>query len=360
MFKIPKWVKEHRIRTWNWFQTIQDQKNPTYIKLCSKGNYLNPNEYSGLGWSALALKLYHMLNFFSLDTKITKKEFANRIKSFQNNGNDQLGYFEDKKLLKKLDKWSFRKFKFKRDMNARRAETRQAIVALKCINEKPNFPLNFMFNDETQVRRFINELPWGTNPWHAGSHTSHLLIFLHTNSYFFKNLNFSILTEVIFNELNKLYKPDIGSWFTDNPPDYQKINAAMKIYSAYDFFDIEVPGAKKIIDYALKIILEEGACNHVDMMYVLHVASKSTKYRKKDIQNFAYEALNSIRNHIQPDGGMCYRLEGTQNNYYGAKVSKGIRGIGDLHGTKLFTWSLVIIADILNWRKELKWKLPIT
>ena len=72
-------------------------------------------------------------------------------------------------------------FKKIKDFNARRAETRQALVSLKCINQKPLHPLKFMFDTEEEIRNFIKTLPWNDNPWHSGSHTSHLVIFLETN-----------------------------------------------------------------------------------------------------------------------------------------------------------------------------------
>ena len=34
---------------------------------------------------------------------------------------------------------------------------------------------------QEEIRNFIKTLPWHDNPWHSGSHTSHLVIFLDTN-----------------------------------------------------------------------------------------------------------------------------------------------------------------------------------
>ena len=109
--------------------------------------------------------------------KKLENKLAQRIKSFQTTS----GYFEDKELLKRTDKFSLIKFKKIKDFNARRAETRQAVVSLKCINQKPLHPLKFMFDTEEEIRNFIKTLPWNDNPWHSGSHTSHLVIFLETN-----------------------------------------------------------------------------------------------------------------------------------------------------------------------------------
>jgi len=360
-YEIPQWVQEHRRRTWSWFQTIQVPDHPAWIRLCTKGDLLIPSPTAGLGWSALGFKLAQMLDFFSLAEGDLNQQFIDRIKSFQVTEGESKGYFEDEKLLKATDKWKiFPPHKVK-DMNARRAETRQAVVALKGGGADPDIAMDFMFKTADEIRTFIRELPWDTNPWHCGSHVAHLMVFLRTNAVVFGQTKAEEeLLPVLFEELDKFYKPELGTWFDANPEEYQKINAAMKVYSGYDFLNKPVPGVEKLIDYCLDAAIEAGACNHVDLMYVFQIAMKSTDYRRAEVEKMAFEALDIIKQHIQPDGGLCYRLEGTQRGYYGAKVSRGLSGIGDLHGTKLFTWSIALIADILGWREELGWKLPVT
>ena len=39
-------------------------EKPGYIRLCTKGDLLKPSIDSGLGWTALGLKLCHIINFF--------------------------------------------------------------------------------------------------------------------------------------------------------------------------------------------------------------------------------------------------------------------------------------------------------
>lgn len=358
-YEIPGWVLDHRERTWGWFQTVQEPGHPAWIHLCVRGDLLKPGPRAGLGWSALGFKLAQMLDFFDLAAGDLRGEMIARIKSFQVHEGEERGYFADEKLLRAVDKW--RPFRRIKDFNARRAETRQAIVALKGVGATPDVPLDFMFDSADEIRAFVRDLPWDTNPWHCGSHCSHLIVFLSTNATVFGRTEAaSELLPVVFDELDRVYRPELGSWFAGDPPEYQKINAAMKVYSGYDFLDRPVPGAATILDYALDAAIESGACNHVDLMYVLQVASKATDHRRDEVRKLAYDALPIIRQHIQPDGGLSYRLDGTQRGYYGAKVSRGLKGLGDLHGTKLFTWSLALIADILGWRDRLGWRLPIT
>ena len=358
-FIIPDWVKKYRENIWLWFNTIQSTNNPCYIRLCSNGDLLKPGPYSGLGWTALGLKLFHILEFSEYEKKLENK-LAERIRSFQTSSGETSGYFQDKELLKRTDKFSLIKFKKIKDFNARRAETRQALVSLKCINQTPLYPLKFMFNTGEEIRNFIKTLPWHDNPWHSGSHTSHLVIFLESNFKFTKDKKFLKLIEVIFEELNYVYNRKTGSWYRENPPEYQKINAAMKVLTAYDFLKREVPEPKKLIDYCLNTVIESGACNLVDLLYVLHVCQKSTTYRKLEIQEIAFKSLDIIKSHFKDDGGLSYSHDGTQSGYYGVKVSRGFKDIGDLHGTKLYSWSLSIVSDLLEWNDKVKFKLPVT
>lgn len=358
-FSPPNWIKNYRENIWEWFSKVMVDDKPGYIRLCSKGDLLKPTMDSGLGWTALGLKLCHILNFFDFDKNL-KKQLVSRIKSFQVSDGESSGYFEDRALLKKLDKFNLLKLNRTKDFNARRAETRQAIVSLKCVNEMPMYPLDFMWKDGSEIVKFIRNLPWSDNPWHSGSHSSHLIVFLKTNYDLKKEKKFLSLIELVFTELDKIYNKDIGTWYLGNPPDYQKINSGMKVLTAYDFLDRKIPNPKKLIDYCLNVIIENGACNLVDLLYVLYIAQKTSSYRKLEIQSLAYRCLDIIKEHIMEDGGLSYRLEGTQNNYYGAKVSKGLKNIGDLHGTKLYSWSICLISHLLDWNQKLNFKLPVT
>ena len=72
-------------------------------------------------------------------------------------------------------------------------------------------------------------------------------------------------------------------------------------------------------------------------------------------QEIRMTELFSIKKHIQDDGGLAYSNEGTQRRYLGPTVSKGKKYIGDLHGTKLFTWAIVLTSFILGWNKKLNY-----
>ena len=88
-------------------------------------------------------------------------------------------------------------------------------------------------------------------------------------------------------------------------------------------------------------------------------ASKWSDHRADEIKRFALTVLDKISAHRHDDGGFSFFRDRTQTHYYGAKVSDGLPGISDLHGTKLFVWATVMIADLLEWRQQLTWSLPV-
>ena len=68
-FIIPDWVKKYRENIWLWFNK-QSENNPSYLRLCTKGDLLKPSHHSGLGWTALGLKLFHILEFSQFEKNL--------------------------------------------------------------------------------------------------------------------------------------------------------------------------------------------------------------------------------------------------------------------------------------------------
>jgi hypothetical protein len=357
--KIPATVLKHRADVWRWFKTVQDPDHPTFIRLCSQGDLLYPSASAGLGWAALALKLANMINLFPLAGDGFQEAMVRRVKAFQRSRGADKGHFIDRHLLRSVDvrrAWILRS----PNIPVRRAETRQALTALMGLGEMPTLPPPLLAETEEDVRRYIRSLPWEKDAWGSCSHASHLAIFLGAGPMMTgKKPTDSALLPIFFEEMDRYFCPETGSWHVGMPSATQIMNAAMKAYTAYAFLGLAVPQPERAIDFVLDQVLSGGACNFVDALYVLHSALNATEHRRDEIEIYAYSLIEKIEQHRQPDGGLCYSGSGTQRTYYGMTVSKGLKGIGDLHGTKLFTWSFVLIADILGWREELGWKLPL-
>lgn len=357
---IPSEFDNHSQMIWNWLQTVMDSKQKGFIRLCAEGDLITPTPDAGLGWAALGLKLANMLNLYSFSQPDFKENLVNRVQSFQHRDGKFKGYFIDKAILREADR---RRWFFFRppNMAVRRAETRQAYTALAGAGKKPKHPLPIPAYTEKQVQRYIKNLNWKETPWGAGSQASHLAVFLSAEAETSTPPLTAPMLKAWFNEMNKLLKRDTGSWHdaTNELPSHQIINGTMKVYTVYNYLDIAPPVPEKAIDFVLQSVLGDGGCNMVDGLYVLQTATRWTSHRIDEVKEYALAQIERIEERRQPDGAMNYSHYGTQFGYYGANASKGLQGISDLHGTKLFSWAYVLIAEIMGWRKQLGWQIPL-
>ena len=168
------------------------------------------------------------------------------------------------------------------------------------------------------------------------------------------------LAPVVLEQLDELQDETTGSWFIGDPPIPQKVNAAMKVLLIYDLIGMPFRWPERLIDFCLAAATEDDACHNVDIIYVLHQCNYWTPHRRADIQAFAERRLKAIRNHVKPDGAFSFFPDRAGTHYYaGLRVSKGLPE-SDIHGTHLLVWASTLIADLLGFRDELGWKLPIT
>lgn len=356
---IPQEFISHRENVWRWLQTVMDDDQRGFIRLCADGDLVRPGEGAGLGWAALGMKLCNMLNLYDLAQPHFKACLVDRVKGFQQAEGESKGYFLDEAVLRQSE----RRFIFfrKPNMPVRRAETRQAYTALLGCGSQPDYPLPLPARAESEVRDYLKAQDWDNVPWGAGSHASHLAVFLAANAKAqgVDPMEYGLL-KVWFEEMDSLLSTVTGGWHgKEGLPSSQVINGTMKVHTAYNFLGIAPPAVEKAIDYVLDKGVQEGGCNIVDGIYVLHTASRWSGHRLEEIRSFASGLVARIEGHRHVDGGMSYSMNGTQRGYYGTKASVGKTGIGDLHGTKLFTWAYVLIADICGWRDSLGWQIPL-
>lgn len=350
-------LDRHRAAVLAWYRTVTDDAG--HVRLCTGGDLLSPSKTSGLGWSALGLKLCHMLDLSRDLPDGYRENLALRIKGFQRTRGRDAGWFADRALLDAVDRWRYRILR-ERNMPVRVAETRQATTALLSIGETPDRPLPLPADTTSGIDAYVRKLPWAKNPWGAGSHWSHLMVFLAIRA---KQQGVPPMQDPLiehgFRAIEPFFSEATGSWHEGMPSSSQVLNAAMKIYTAHDFIDRAPPSPDRMIDYLLNAVVAEGGCNHVDALYVAETALRHTDHRRDELERFAADAIISAEDYRQPDGGMSFHLDRTQTSYYGMTVSTGLPGIADLHGTKLLTWSMVLAAGILGRREALGWRLPV-
>lgn len=357
--RLPTWLAEKRESVWEWLRTLEDPERPGYFRWAVQGSEMEPSAETGLGASAMALKLVRQIGRMDDIPPARLAAWGERIKSFQQSDDGHRdGLFEDAVLLNAIPSASRTA---RSDADIRRAETRQACAALLGAGMSPLRPVRGIPGSPFGITRFVRGLPWNTDPWGSGSQTSHLAFFLKMNADRFGMRGWYRLNMACLRRwLEILQNRETGSWYRDDPPVAQKVNAAMKVLTVFDLLGVSFGRSDRLVDFCLGAINDEGACHHVDILYVLHECSKWTEHRRGEIMEFAYKRLDAIRAHSRDDGAFSFYQDRAGTRYYGnVAVSRGLQE-SDIHGTHLLVWAATLAADLLGFRDELGWQLPVT
>lgn len=361
---LPDWCYTLSQDIYGWIRQLQIPGKPGYFTFCKKENLFFPSENSGLDASALALKIYYIIGALHKISQEDKSQWLDFIRSFQQDRETgrimrrrkQSGFFLDQIFLKQADRqlgW------FRRDLNTRRAVTRQACAALMCAGSGPRSPVTAIPDRVDLAKRYLHSFDWNL-PWGAGSHVSHLVFFLNMNKNIFGiHKPYNQCIPVIFEWLDQIRKPDTGSWYTGNPSTAQKINGAMKILTAYGVLNKAIETPELLIDFCLNAINQDDGCHNADILFVLHYCHKYTDYRKEDIQAFCWKRIEVIEQFRKSDGAFSFYPDKSQTMIYGVPIARG-EAESDLHGTILFLWSLKMIVDILGYTGDIPLNMPIT
>lgn len=333
-------------------QSVQVPDRPGWVRYCREGSLFDPGPTEGLGPTCLALKTLHMLGLLDRLDREERDAWTGRVQSFQTRSGDARGHFEDEAVLDSVDGL------FRRDWETRRAETRQACATLMTVRSHPLLPLDFVPEDPSQTRARVREMDWET-PWHAGSQTAHLMAFHRVNARYFGRADADEHVAAILDELEQRQDPDTGVWFTGDPSTQQKVNGAMKVIAGYELAGEAFPHPDRVIDFVLSATNDRDACHHADFVYALHKCARHTDHRRGEIEQSVEDRIPDMVAFRKPDGGFSFDREASGQNYYGHPTSTG-EPVSDVHGTCLFTWGLVMAADLLGYRDKLGWKLPVT
>lgn len=330
-----------------------------YYKYSLTGDLRNENVHWGLGNTVFAAKSLYMLDAL---TEADRDEMAGFISSFQNADN----YITDPVVARKLS-LARRILAFGAGNTpyeqTKRAETRQAFAALRCLGKKPGFPFAHIPSDKDGIKKYVHALDWA-NPWGAASHVSHLLFFLHNNCVLFggDKLRTEELIKIALAETDSYRQAD-GSWHAEGAqlPAHIRVNGAMKMMTAYaaaERDDFAMP--EKLIDLCLASINDGDACNNFNVICVLYYCFRRTAYRKADIERYCTDRLERYNRHYWPEyGGFSFHERRANDIYYGAKISKGLPE-PDIHGTVLFLWGIALISRVVKSPENIEFKLPVT
>jgi hypothetical protein len=192
-------------------------------------------------------------------------------------------------------------------------------------------------------------LDW-SEPWGAASHVSHQFFMLTANHRLFGlSEQYDVIIDEFGRNLSTLRDPESGSWFKGKPSDTIKINGAMKMFSGFEWLERSYPDSRKLLDFALQQPFQEHGCSFLNRIFVVWQARKGAPqgYRQEEVHALALEALSRTDNYRQLDGAFSFYPTRAQTNYYGARVSRGLRE-SDLHGTTMLVWAIAISLDLLG------------
>ncbi|MBI4256904.1 hypothetical protein HY626_02510 [Candidatus Uhrbacteria bacterium] len=345
------------------FVKQQQGSTPGFYRYSVSGDLFGENTHWGLTSRVFATKILYMVD--RLD-ETTSRDLISRIKTFENND----GSLFDPLLVKKSFLPSLLTSLRQQDLQGllhhtqmlKRAETRQSTAALFCLGSSPTRPYRGISETSEELRRFLRSLSWHL-PWNAGSHVSHVLFFLHHNHRVFGLYqdSYQELLGEIRSFLSTIQSPTDGFWYRGSSVSMtQKINGAMKVLTGLMVIEeTSIPFVEKIIDTTLSHPSEEGACCSIDALYVLWACSRKTAYRHAEIERYALHKISEIKEYYQEEsGGFSFYRGRTNARIYGAKVTSG-KNEADLHGSVLYVWGLVMIAEILG-MANIPYRQPIT
>ncbi|AHJ31306.1 glycosyltransferase family 4 protein [Nodularia spumigena CS-584] len=242
-----------------------------------------------------------------------------------------------------------------------RAETRQSFAALQCLGTKPDKPFDEIPSTMQGVEDYIQSLDW-TNPWHAGSHISHLAFFIQRHFLWF-GIKSDWSTEDVLQYVEECYRQEDGAWYAKDAAVsvQQKVNGAMKMVTALDAAEIEnLANPEGLIDLCLAAVNDKQACDHFNVICVLHRCQKLTTYRLEEIRAYCLDRLCRYRSHYWPwQGGFSFYSTGANHNYYNARITTGMAE-PDVHGTVLMIWGIVLITEIMGWQDKFNLVRPWT
>ena len=228
------------------------------------------------------------------------------------------------------------------------AETKQAIATLAEVGVQTRCKAFSFAQTPEDVLQYMSKFDWSL-PWSAGGQTASLAVFLSVQApQFLSFASVEKLRDVMRQYYRTIADRDSGGYFTGTRPTRSMlINGAMKVLTALDWLDEPIHYPRRLIDTVLQFLPVAQGCDLVDAIYVLFRCLKQDNYKRKEIECYLLSCIKIIAKHQQPDGGFSYSIGQAQKWYYGMPISRGLKE-GDLHGTVLLVWALVMIASMIE------------
>lgn len=351
----------------NFVLSLQKPNGAARYLPCIQG-YTQYGEKAELGLSCFALKLFHLFGWWESLPELTKSEWAAFINSYrvesEETGVGAIHTYLDPVLVDYLRRPSisrsisrlrstsiheFLRFRHRRaepqaHEKAVVAETKQAIATLAQVGMHDKCRFSAFPHTPEDVARYMSSFDWAL-PWSAGGQTASLAVFLSVQApQFLPSATVLELQDQMRLHYHQVVDKDSGGYFSEvRPSRSMLINGGMKVLTALDWIDEPIHYPEKLIDTVLQSPPLSEGCDLVDTIYVLFRCVEQSDYRRKEVMRYLFDCSEIIARHKRVDGGFSYSRNQAQKWYYGMPVSKGLKE-GDMHGTLLLSWALVMIA----------------
>lgn len=352
----------------SWLESLDPERSGRF-PFSKTGAIYQPSEVHGLGSTSFVSKIVYTLD---ANTDFPTEKMSEFLLSFQGKTERWPEYFEDQVLLSKVDGFGRGRYRLSffplnklfPNQDVRRAETRQAIAALRCLGKISKKPMRSLYpNGKDDVQKYWDHLNW-ENPWAAGSHFSHAMFFLRQDLDAFQVIENESSIEQFTLLLSKIYQADKGGWFVGQPSENIIVNGIMKVLTGLQSVPTGIRSLginlDAIVDRILKYNSFSDACHVLNAVYILWCCTQQSDFRKVEVEQYLKRILvEEIPRFRMPDGAFSFYPKRAQNYYYGLIVTKGLAE-SDVHGTHLLTWTLAMIGEILNLPGASKWRVPVT
>lgn len=338
-----------------WLERMADGLEPGRFRFCERGRLVPAKGHGGQFVTCFAVKTAWHTGLWNEWSEERRRGAIDFIRSFQL-PND--GRFYDAAMHRRFvagKTFDRMRRPLRKTQELERnvvAETRQSAATLLQVGALPAHAMPEAHKDEASVRAFIRSLDWNV-PWAAGSHTSHLIFFLHANAV--RAGKHDPRIDAAFDELDAVRDAASGTWFRGDVSPQMRINGAMKVLTAYRWTKRPLAYADRLLDTALNAQFAEDGCSFLNRLFVVQQAkTHSGDYRQDDVRALATKCSERALAFRREDGGISFYIDRAQRRYFDAFVSFGGRQ-SDMHGAVMLTWAIAISLELLGLSDATGW-----
>lgn len=334
---------------------LRNPLSPGHYRPAREG-VLPAGKLMGLGFSALALRLYAILGHWEKLSPGERDQHIDFIRSYQREGAGEedlwmAGAFIDPPLIDALRRsMSLAPSLSEHMLHIRQVvleESMVAVTALAGAGASARFRYANVPATPSEILNFLARLDW-QRPWTAGVQAAAAAAFLASGHGPAAAKTDTAVLDAARGFFRTLLDGPTGAYYAGPAPAYgDMMRGAMRAVSALEWLDEPVHDPERLIDTCLSSFPRHEGCHLVDVTYVLYRCAQQTRYRREEISEYCRGILEMIRLHHNADGGFSYWIGKSQTAYYGVPITSGLP-VSDIHGTGALMWALSMVVRLID------------